>query len=95
MSRWFEPVGEGRMKMDAIDEINLAASALNYAVPIGFLTLGASIFFSDSWAYLLKPLLPLLIFFILGTSFAIVWFRFMDLAHGPDISLFRNWLWWR
>ncbi len=86
---WFEPG-----KIDAHDEIEIIAGILNFGIPTGLLVLTAAFFLS--LGSVIKLRLVLLAFLAMAglTACLMHWWNFMDEAHGPDISLTSDHLWW-
>ena len=94
ISSWFEPAPPGAMKMDALDEIAVTAGVLNAALPLSGLAVVVGFFLGRGG--LIPIVLPIAgSILVLGiTVCAVRWWTYMDEAHGPEISLTKNHLWW-
>ncbi|MCB1229921.1 MAG: hypothetical protein KDN19_06630 [Verrucomicrobiae bacterium] len=89
ISTWFEPG-----KIDAYDEINTIARILNFGIPTALIVLVVALFLSFGRIVRLK-LVVLAFLAMASLTYCLVhWWNYMDEAHGPDISLTKDHLWW-
>ena len=84
----------GGMRLDYWDEIRILGSVLNHAVPILLVGLVMSAVLIAKRYIRAFPYCLLLAFALCAATAALGYWHCIDLAHGDEISLWSDFIWW-
>ncbi|MBI3987122.1 MAG: hypothetical protein HY343_09390 [Lentisphaerae bacterium] len=91
---WFEPVPPGSMKLDAYDEIWFVSTILNGSIPIFLLGLAIGGVLAARRSIPLLAFIVASLLFLASLAPTLVFWQEIVRAHGPEINLWRNHIWW-